>query len=184
MGSSKITFPVVGKSVRRNAETGVEIVKSEPDNGDGVYYTVRLGDDAWSAPTLAEAREYAIECAEAIRRELLGAWSDAVTENAQRAIAKHCPEVVTPVISEDNARNQFPSVFAMVEAEAHEQEARSITASIPREGRPQAVTELLERAELLNDITENLSILRLAFALYEEIVAAHAEALQVNALRN
>ncbi len=91
---AKITFPVTRPNVRINTETGIAICKSEPDNGDGTYYTVevpaRVGGNVESFPTLAEAREAAIEQVELIRVEISGAHDEAIRENeASVLLAQH-----------------------------------------------------------------------------------------------
>lgn len=80
MSSKAITFPVTDNGDRRNAETGVEIVRrrrgvyavTAPQSNGGAY---KIGDDL----SYAEARKAAIETVEAIRDELRG-----VIERAQR----------------------------------------------------------------------------------------------------
>ncbi len=91
--AKRITFPKVsGTSTWRNAETGIVIRKSEQDNGDGTYYTVEVaGRDTaevimvWSAPKLAEAREWAVGAVVVLRAMIASRYSDAITENAERA---------------------------------------------------------------------------------------------------
>lgn len=80
-----ITFPSVSTYVRENAETGVRIVKSEPDNGDGTYYSVlaptRNGteyDHIFSTRTLADAREWATERVEMVRERVAEDYVEAL----------------------------------------------------------------------------------------------------------
>lgn len=88
--AANITFPLIpGTTTRRNAETGVEIVK-----GKGGNYLVILGGVAvCSRLRLAAARTEAIKHAEAVRATLGTLVAD--------------PDA--------RARRQFPSVFEMLD---------------------------------------------------------------------
>lgn len=92
--SRSITFPVVSKGVRRNAETGVEIRSTKLDRGGmehSVYAPDRRTRDGMRLVDyygdLASARDEAIGQAERVRQIRHDDHSDAITENAQRATA-------------------------------------------------------------------------------------------------
>lgn len=104
MGSAKITFPVIGTergiTTRRNAETGVEIRSTKLDRGgmEHTVYAPMRGKQVGSLgnlrlinyfETLAGAREEAMDRAQELREQIAEAYSDAITENAKRAIAKY-----------------------------------------------------------------------------------------------
>jgi hypothetical protein len=81
-----ITFPMVSKNVRRNAETGVEIRK------DGAEYAIVVPSiDGLTAPrfalTLADARREATAQAEMIREAIADAYDSAAAE-ADAALAE------------------------------------------------------------------------------------------------
>jgi len=133
-----ITFPVVGKqhgaTIRRNAETGVEIRSTKLDRG-GMEHSVYVPDREhgyrlWDYfGELANARDEATACAETTRAAITEAYSEAITENAERALAAK-PELT------EYARKQFPSVAAMLDAD--DAEAVGIIATIPAEARRDA----------------------------------------------
>jgi len=135
-----ITFPVVGKqhgaTIRRNAETGVEIRSTKLDRGGmehSVYAPDRdpmVGMRLWDYfGELANARDEAIGQVERMRQIRHDDHSDAITENAERALAAK-PELT------EYARKQFPSVAAMLDAD--DAEAVGIIATIPAEARRDA----------------------------------------------
>jgi hypothetical protein len=142
--TTKTTFPIVGtergETIRRNAETGVEIRGTRMDNGKSEYTVYAPGRDKMRLinyyESLAGAREEASDRAQEIRDLRDAAHSDAITENAERAIAEHCPELlavdtdpeIAAEVAEANgldpedatelteyARKQFPSVAAMLD---------------------------------------------------------------------
>jgi len=161
-----ITFPVVGKqhgaTIRRNAETGVEIRSTKLDRG-GMEHSVYAPDrehgfrlvDYYGE--LASARDEAIGQVERMRQIRHDDHSDAITENAERALDLYAPELlavdtdpeIAAEVAEANgldeqataeltehARKQFPSVAAMLDAD--DAEAVGIIATIPAEARRDA----------------------------------------------
>lgn len=97
MSERKITFPVVGKGIRRNAETGVEIRSSKLDRGGmehTVYYPTRDRMQLVNYfETLAGAREEAADRAQEIRDLRDVAHSDAEQENAHREALAICASI-------------------------------------------------------------------------------------------
>lgn len=138
--TAKITFPKVpNTNTWRNAETGVEIRKSEPDNGDGTYYMVFIPMFAEkeiiyvaAERTLREARELATEHVETVRVQFAAAWDGAIEADAER-------------------------------------EVQAITGSIKIDGRPDRVTEILERAELETSAVACLALVREAKSLDRQL---------------
>ena len=120
--SASITFPITTDGDRRNAETGVEIVRrsrgvyavTAPQDGGGAY---KIGDDL----TYAEARKVATDTVEAIRLD-----------------EQQAPEAKGDGL--DHARRLYPSVFAMLDKQAE--------APAPAPA-PEAVANVLDRVELI-----------------------------------
>jgi hypothetical protein len=87
MSERKITFPVIkGTNVRRNVETGIEIVRGGQHD---VFYAVvipaMLGERMLFRNTLAEAREAATIEAGFMRAAIAEARDDAMRENKVRS---------------------------------------------------------------------------------------------------
>lgn len=193
--TTKTTFPLIGtehgETIRRNAETGVEIRGTRMDNGKSEYTVYAPGRDKMRLinyyETLAGAREEASDRAQEIRDLRDAAYSDAITENAERAIAEHC---------------QFPSVAAMIEkapaGSAHgPADLRGMTmgpghdellAANPTEGydKAEAIRDSIPAAartgEVLTEIGRSMTSLRPADALRHaekarDLVAARAAVL-------
>jgi len=126
MSAKNITFPVVSKGVRRNAETGIEI----HNDSDGWYvksFHSDKGDMFASYASQADAREAATADAKLMREQIAEAYDEAQAENAERdyqntdmtEVEAHKAAVIAQVTDEGDAlwRRQFPSVAAMVDAE-------------------------------------------------------------------
>lgn len=159
--TTKATFPVVGKqhgeTIRRNAETGIEIRSSKLDRG-GMEHSVYV-PDAEHGYRLADyfgelisAREEAADRVVYLREAIAAAHSDAITENAERALAEHCPELLAVDTDPEDAaelteyaRKQFPSVAAMLDTEAEiaTRLAAAVAADADEPSLPQGV-ELIE----------------------------------------
>src|SRR5690242_7940474 len=85
MASSKITFPVVSKGVRRNAETGVEIL-NDADGWHVKTFHADKGDLFSHYDSHADALTAAVKDVEIMREEIAEAYSEAVEINADREI--------------------------------------------------------------------------------------------------
>lgn len=133
MSERKVTFPVVGtehgETIRRNAETGVEIRSSKLYRG-GMEHSVYVPDAehgyrlADYFGELTSAREEAADRAQDVREQISLSFDEAAAENAERdyqntdmtEVEAHKAEVVAEFT--EHARKQFPTVVAMVEGAA------------------------------------------------------------------
>jgi len=130
MSERKITFPVVAKGIRRNAETGVYIVTlaffGASTGQYEVRYPTRNGYAVAETPdSLAHARAIATDLVEQMRRNIATAYDEAQAEDAERdyqnadmtEVEAHKATVVAEATAEftEYARKQFPSVAAMIE---------------------------------------------------------------------
>lgn len=120
MAKNTITFPIVkGEGVRRNAETGIEIVTLDflgKPTGDYEVRVPALNDYGYriirNVGSLAAARELATARVEVAREAFAQAFSDAISEHAERILAKHAQRVGDDLA---HARRMFPSVFAITD---------------------------------------------------------------------